>query len=174
MVTPQKKWKLKNPEKVKEEARKYYEKHKDKILKYRHSYYKRKKEQELTSSGQYYRKHREEKCKELKERYAQDPEYRKRKLEDGRRNKRKLRLEIISLLGSKCSKCGFSDERALQIDHLKGGGNLDRHANPSSWTYYKHILEEIKTGSKDYQLLCANHNCIKRITNQELGNKFVG
>ena len=32
------------------------------------------------------------------------------------------RLEVIRRLGSKCSRCGFNDERALQIDHIHGGG----------------------------------------------------
>jgi hypothetical protein len=42
------------------------------------------------------------------------------------RRYRKLRRDkIIAYLGGKCIKCGFSDERALQIDHTNGGGSKD-------------------------------------------------
>jgi len=77
----------------------------------------------------------------------------------------KIRTEIHTLLGSRCSKCGFSDDRALQIDHVKGNGYEERHKFHSFYSYQKHILSEIKASSKDYQLLCANCNWIKRWEN---------
>lgn len=38
--------------------------------------------------------------------------------EYARKHTRKIRNALIELFGSKCAKCGFSDIRALQIDHL--------------------------------------------------------
>src|SRR3990167_3657310 len=36
------------------------------------------------------------------------------------------RSVVLDVLGNKCSRCGFSDKRALQIDHKNGGGALER------------------------------------------------
>jgi hypothetical protein len=76
-----------------------------------------------------------------------------------RRARRKLSLE---LLGGKCVKCGFSDTRALQIDHVNGGGTKERVKD-------SRIAEKnvINGNTTDYQLLCANCNWIKRFENKE-------
>lgn len=84
-----------------------------------------------------------------------------------RLQKRKIRLEIIQFLGGKCAVCGETDWRCLQIDHTYGGGRKERLKFPSQHQYYKHILNQLKAGSKDYQLLCANHNMIKRFEKEE-------
>jgi len=79
----------------------------------------------------------------------------------------KLREEILELLGNKCSNpnCsvvgGMSDSRALQIDHINGGGCKERK-KLSIIPYYQHILQSIRKGEEKYQLLCANCNVIKR------------
>jgi hypothetical protein len=39
---------------------------------------------------------------------------------------RKKRQELIMVLGGHCIKCGFSDWRALQVDHTNGGGAKER------------------------------------------------
>src|SRR6478735_3027983 len=36
-----------------------------------------------------------------------------------------LRQRVVNKLGGKCLHCGFSDIRALQIDHVNGGGNQE-------------------------------------------------
>lgn len=76
------------------------------------------------------------------------------------------RESIIKLLGSICVKCNFSDPRALQIDHINGGGV--RELKSLSYTqYYKKIRESLTNNRKEYQLLCANCNWIKRHENNE-------
>jgi hypothetical protein len=90
------------------------------------------------------------------------------------RNRRSfLRTEILHLLGGKCVRCGFSDVRALQIDHvnLKAKHREKRHgqATTGSEMYLKFILNQVRNGSKDYQCLCANCNWIKRCENGEDG-----
>jgi hypothetical protein len=83
------------------------------------------------------------------------------------------RTQIFTLLGNKCSnpKClvigGCTDVRCLQVDHVNGGGVKERKSFTSQYAYYKFVLNQIKAGSKDYQLLCANCNQIKRIENKE-------
>jgi hypothetical protein len=77
---------------------------------------------------------------------------------------RDIRLKVIAKLGSRCVRCGFKDERALQVDHIYGGGRqhlkIIRHLD-----FMKAILQG--RFSEDVQLLCANCNWIKRSENRE-------
>lgn len=75
-----------------------------------------------------------------------------------RRAQEKLRKKAIdSLGGPKCKHCGFSDERALQIDHVNGGGVEERKR--IGW---KTMLRRVIQQPHEYQVLCANCNWIKR------------
>lgn len=85
--------------------------------------------------------------------------YRKR----SRELNKKYRLLVLGLLGCKCKICGFSDYRALQIDHVDGGGCKEKRVGNKNKYYYNELLK----GSKKYQLLCANCNWIKRFENNE-------
>lgn len=76
-----------------------------------------------------------------------------------RDNKRK---EVIEHLGGACVRCGYKDIRALQIDHINGGGIKDR--GTSIYAFLNKVLNDV---SGLYQLLCANCNQIKRIENRE-------
>jgi hypothetical protein len=62
------------------------------------------------------------------------------------------------------------DVRALHIDHVNGGGHKHqkRKGVGSMWV---EILRELRNGSKDYQLLCAYCNWMKRYENGELKRK---
>ena len=78
------------------------------------------------------------------------------------------RRRIVELLGGKCCQCGFSDYRALQIDHINGKGYNERKSMGQR-EMYKKILDELESGVfSNYQLLCANCNWIKRHENNEL------
>jgi len=82
---------------------------------------------------------------------------------------RKARLRAITKLGGKCVRCGFSDHRALQFDHINGDGYADKTKDGrrlSGIALLKKILAD-KAGK--YQLLCANCNWIKRWENEEHG-----
>lgn len=105
-----------------------------------------------------------------KEIYWKDIEktrYQKRK--QAKERKRILRNKIITYLGKKCVRCGFDDYRALQIDHVNGGGNVERKIYWQTIQYYNHILTLLSTNK--YQLLCANCNWIKREENNEIKGK---
>lgn len=78
-----------------------------------------------------------------------------------------LKLQIFSLLGGKCKHCGFSDRRALQIDHVNGGGGQEIRTLGTGPKYYNHVLLSISMAENRYQLLCANCNWIKRFENNE-------
>lgn len=95
--------------------------------------------------------------------------YRREDANEWNRNwQRRWRLKVIIFLGEKCVRCGFSDIRGLQIDHINGGGGRERKSDnllhKNQVHYYKHI---IKTNGEGYQLLCANCNQIKRYENEE-------
>lgn len=83
--------------------------------------------------------------------------------------KSKLKEDIFNILGGKrCVRCGFTDERALQIDHINGRGNAERKNfnRPAVMrAYYRQHPEEAK---KKLQVLCANCNWIKRDEKHEL------
>ena len=81
---------------------------------------------------------------------------------------RKLRKQVLDLLGGICKRCGIDDVRVLQIDHIAGNGYKEMREN--GWCggrahrYYRHILE---VSGEGYQVLCANCNWIKRYEKNE-------
>ena len=79
---------------------------------------------------------------------------------------KKERDALIGALGSVCTKCGFADKRALQVDHVNGGGSKERRFGGART--YGNFLKKVLSGSNEYQLLCANCNWIKRVENNEV------
>jgi hypothetical protein len=78
---------------------------------------------------------------------------------------RELRRRINEKYGNKCANCGFSDPRALHIDHVHGGGQKEiRGGRGGGMSYYYRVL---KDQTDRYQLLCANCNAIKRFEQNE-------
>jgi hypothetical protein len=89
-------------------------------------------------------------------------------LEKIRRRETTLHKQCIKKLGNKCVRCGFSDKRALQIDHINGGGRKEIASFKSSKSYYRNVLSDT-TGK--YQVLCSNCNWIKSYENKERKSK---
>ena len=75
-----------------------------------------------------------------------------------------IRLLAIQKLGGACKHCGFSDIRALQIDHINGGGVKERKELGSEGACKLVISGQ---DNNMYQLLCANCNWIKRAERNE-------
>lgn len=73
------------------------------------------------------------------------------------------RREILEFLGGICVHCGFSDSRALQVDHIEGGGNKERKevAPRSGGPGASTLWNLVHASPEKYQLLCANCNMIK-------------
>lgn len=82
-----------------------------------------------------------------------------------RGHRRKQRLQVIEILGGCCVKCGFTDVRALQVDHINGGGSQARKT--VSLDSMHNMILRAGNGLGIYQLLCANCNWIKRHENNE-------
>lgn len=86
-------------------------------------------------------------------------EFKRRLSERSRRHLRKLREALLDKYGRVCKRCGHTDARVLQIDHVHGGGSLDRRSKDRH-KYYRTIIADT-TG--EFQLLCANCNWLKRL-----------
>lgn len=165
-----------------ESARKYRQKNIEKI---------RERERKRSKTPE----RREYDSKRKRERYHRDPEVRRKNIEHGKKwrlanpeknkaiaracywrnrvsrlaNARKKRLdlktEVFRLLGNKCVRCGFTDVRALQVDHVHGGGVKELRSLTKN--IHVLVLESIRRGEQKYQLLCANCNWIKVHENHE-------
>lgn len=81
----------------------------------------------------------------------------------------RVRIAAVKKLGSKCVKCGYTDPRALQIDHINGGGTKE-HREIGNGRVYKKVLKN----TDGYQLLCANCNWVKRWNNGEGCSSVAG
>ena len=109
----------------------------------------------------------EEKRKAYQREYMRTVYKEKKRVMD-REYHKKIKKEIFELLGNKCCKCGYSG-LALVVDHVNNDGNIERkkYINGGSNRYWFNILKKIRTGSKDYQLLCANCNMEKEMKRRE-------
>lgn len=113
----------------------------------------------------YYQDHKEQIKIQSAKWHKDHPEQSKKASRKYRRKLMKeLRQKIMEKLGNKCVKCGFSDIRALQIDHVHSGGTKERKEIHDCKKYYDKILADM---GGNYQILCANCNSIKISENGE-------
>lgn len=125
----------------------------------------------LREQGREYMRKRRKENPELRERERKyRREYYQRNKEKIRsrekESRRKLRRQVIEMMGDKCVICGFDDWRGLQIDHINGGGTKEFKKLWADGIYRK-IRDNPHLIGVEYQLLCATHNQIKRYENKE-------
>jgi hypothetical protein len=155
--------------------------------KLKHPNYKRKNTTERNAKKRQYRKDNLELVKSIQQKsYLKHKEQRKEYCKTHKKERHitekkyreKIKFKIFELLGNKCAnpynehKEPYINFKALQIDHINGGGRKERN-KVNGTRFYLDILSEIKLGSKDYQLLCANCNWIKRYENREYGGRPI-
>lgn len=99
--------------------------------------------------------------------YFARPETRKKRLQWQLEYQAENRIKIFDILGRRCILCGFSDIRALQLDHINGGGNKERKKFGNTHNMAVFYLKNPNMLKKNLQILCANCNWIKRHTNKE-------
>lgn len=69
-----------------------------------------------------------------------------------------------------CKKCGYTDIRALSIDHINGGGNQQN--NKIKNNIYKWLKDN--NYPKGFQVLCMNCQWVKRSENKECKGSRIG
>jgi hypothetical protein len=156
-------YRLKNLEHCRQKNAEYRETHREKLNADAKEYYSTHREEQKENNKKYYRTHQKEvinyrsRSREQRKFYRQEHWY-------------KLKMQAYLILGNKCSNpnCavpgGMTDIRALQVDHINGGGTKEIRNFGNDYIYRKII-----DGKKGYQLLCANCNWIKRHLNNEKG-----
>lgn len=146
-------WSERNREHKRELGRKWRERNRDKLREY---------------NRLYSRKRRQDPQRlEYFNNYRRSEENRLRINSQSKQRRHSARQYLIGEMGGCCIRCGFSDWRALQIDHVQGGGIQERKLLSNPGVYYKQILESFYNSENKYQLLCANCNQIKRYENEE-------
>jgi hypothetical protein len=93
-----------------------------------------------------------------RQRLRSDPLYKAKLNKYDRERTRKQKAKIIAALGGYCVKCGNTDPRVLEIDHIHGNGNQERR---TKWP--TGVIKEVLL-TRDhckFQLLCANCHTIK-------------
>ena len=150
------KWYLKNKNRLRTLHKEYWLKNKEKLMEQKKKY------------------NSKPETKELRRKYWEkrklNPEYKKRfneyhRIWQGNR-RAKERQDILELLGGKCVKCGISDWRVLQIDHINGDGGKERRITNLNRMLLKNI------DRKRHQILCANCNWIKMHDNKEYDFRY--
>jgi len=166
-----KEWREKNPDKLKAQSKRYREKHREECKIRCQSYHKLHRGEERLFSKKWYSENRQKKNAYNEEWKKLHPEKVKEYLHI---SQEKAKKELFELLGNKCANpnClvpgGCREPRCLQVDHVHGNGVQQRKRRKHCSGYYRGILKEIKAGSEDYQLLCANCNWIKRVEEKEV------
>ena len=73
--------------------------------------------------------------------------------------KAKERERLFEIYGHECVRCGFSDKRALTLDHIHNNGNTERAELGERGVYRK---AKAFHQPDMYQILCMNCQFIKR------------
>jgi hypothetical protein len=117
---------------------------------------------------------------EKKKEHRQLPEIKKREIECSknwakknreksrdinRRYIHRLHDKVIDLLGGKCIRCGITDKRVLQVNHMNGGG-CQEFKKLGAAVFYNQILQG-KRKTDDLEARCSNCNIIYRWEDSE-------
>jgi len=157
-----------------EYSRKYYREHRQAWIEYNRFYYGGHRQEIIERNKKYSRehlkevaeRHRKYRREHLKEAAGYSSIYLRGHRQDVIERRQKYRRKVLEKLGGKCVRCGFSDVRALQVDHVHGGGCMElMELGHGRSRFYKEVLAD---SEGRYQLLCANCNWIKRAENNEV------
>jgi hypothetical protein len=110
-------------------------------------------------------KNREYKRENMRRYRSENPEkYRKQ----SRDAKKRLKESVFDIYGRICKRCGFTDIRALTLDHIKNNGNKERKEIGERGVYYRSLDSKFHS---EYQTLCMNCQFIKRYEHDGDWNK---
>lgn len=175
---------------IAERMHKHYQAHKSERAKYNKEYYQTHK-LEAAEKNRVYRQTHKMELEEARKCYYQshkierakyNKEYsRTHRIEIATWNKEyhlihrpQIRIEVLTHYGNgklACIKCGYTDIRALSIDHINGNGNGHRRKIGKGL----HFDEWLKRNDlpQGYQTLCMNCQFTKRIENKEYTSQIA-
>lgn len=130
----------KTPQKILEKNRRYRERNRERLREKYKQYYNENREKCLAAAKTYAASHPEKRSSGTRKRWTA------------------MRHALFAKLGEQCIRCGFDDWRALQIDHVNGGGTQERKKFTNRYAYYAAMLE---AENGKLQVLCANCHQIK-------------
>lgn len=81
--------------------------------------------------------------------------YRGRRLENMKRYKQRGRDAVLKQYGSRCACCAEDTLEFLELDNIKGGGNIHRKSEKRD--LYR-VVKEQGFPKDEYRLLCSNCN----------------
>lgn len=99
---------------------------------------------------------RQQKTETMRRLRKSDPE---KYAKHSRDAKARLRQSVLDAYGRTCSICGFSDERALTLDHILNNGSKERKELGERGVYYRALQLE---NHPEYRILCMNCQFIER------------
>jgi hypothetical protein len=73
--------------------------------------------------------------------------------------KTRLRASLVATYGAECALCGFSDQRALTLDHILNNGAAERAELGERGVYRRALLPDFR---HEYRILCMNCQFIAR------------
>ena len=91
-----------------------------------------------------------------------------------KRSRGKLKGEILTHYGNgecKCMKCGFSDIKALTLDHIVAIGGKRQRTRSSGYYFYVDLKRQ--GFPKGYQTLCSNCQRIKQVDQNEWAHNLT-
>jgi len=112
-----------------------------------------------------WQKRNKHRYREYQRRYFAKPGVKEKHSEHTRAIHRHVKLEVLQhySLHLKCQECGFSDVRALSIDHIDGGGTAHARSGVNMLYYWL----KNKGYPSGFQVLRMNCQYIKREEKQE-------
>ena len=117
---------------------------------------------------EWYQKNKAKVLQQQREYLDSNPNAKARKNKLDRERALQAKRTIYGVLGgAKCIKCGITDIRVLQLDHINGGGKKDRKSNRSTLKILRLHRDNLDSLKDKYQVLCANCNWIKKHENNE-------
>ena len=141
------------PRDMKEYRREYYKANKDKW----HESYKRTREAKRKRDREY------RACNKLPMRLYM------------RKWTKEVKITVLTHYGNDkcaCVKCGFSDLRALSIDHINAGGKAHKASLKRNGVRFYRWLQK-NNYPLEYQTLCMNCQWIKRFENNECNIRVI-
>lgn len=163
-----KKYRQKNLEKITLSSKRYYNSHKDQMREYRKKYQKDNAKIISEKRKDYSRKHSEE-IAAYQKIYREDKEHHAKHILCHRQWKERVKIDVFSHYSPNlvCQHCGYSDIRALTLDHINSDGTEQKLKAGVCGGHSLYCWVKKNKYPPIFQVLCMNCQWIKRHVKHE-------